>query len=309
MMAEKHSNCISPRKTVSVLAPSFHGATVLSIVLDSHPEIVSLGDTIPRWNQNCVCGAPVLRCKFWKKIINAIGGNNELDDTAPIIDRPNFLSSSRTLELLGLLVLFAISRASPRLAKHLQPESTHRYLTAKQNLIETALSETRKSVFVDGEKSISMTMLAYVTNPNLSRKIIHLVRDPRAFVVSSMKKNNLSLRDSAASWQRTHRNIRAFTRLLKKSESHLVRFEDLSRNPQKVVNNIVDFLDLDTFPVAGEDSQVRLGHQIGNTSYRKHGTKIHPSENWKRVLSVAQQREILSRTYPISSEYGYHIEE
>lgn len=57
-------------KTYFVLAPSFHGATLLAKLLNAHPEVTTLGDTYPSnaFDQTCGCGEPVSRCPFWQAI-------------------------------------------------------------------------------------------------------------------------------------------------------------------------------------------------------------------------------------------------
>ena len=49
-----------------ILCPSYHGATLLSLLLGNHTKVFSLGDTIPTepFPIRCGCGAPFDRCEF-----------------------------------------------------------------------------------------------------------------------------------------------------------------------------------------------------------------------------------------------------
>ena len=43
-------------KTFFVLSPSYHGATLLSKLLNAHPEVTALGDTYPSNQFDQICG-------------------------------------------------------------------------------------------------------------------------------------------------------------------------------------------------------------------------------------------------------------
>ena len=53
-----------------VLCPSFHGATLLAVLLNNHPDIVTLGDTNPTraYDQICACERLVSECPFWQEV-------------------------------------------------------------------------------------------------------------------------------------------------------------------------------------------------------------------------------------------------
>ena len=57
-------------KTFFVLAPSYHGATLLAKLHNAHPDLTALGDTYPShaFDQVCGCGERVSRCPFWQAV-------------------------------------------------------------------------------------------------------------------------------------------------------------------------------------------------------------------------------------------------
>src|SRR5680860_1773785 len=61
-------------KTFFVLSPSYHGATLLAKLINAHPEVTALGDTMPsnRFDQVCGCGTRVSACHFWQAIDGVI---------------------------------------------------------------------------------------------------------------------------------------------------------------------------------------------------------------------------------------------
>ena len=301
------SKVLTKRPIVCVLAPAFHGATVLSIYLDSHPEIVSLGDTVPRWNQNCACGSRVIDCKFWQKIIKATTNGQASDSTSQIIPPLKVNEPSKILDYFVVGGLYAISKISPGSVRKIQGETIHRFLATNEVFVDTALSALNKSIFVDGEKSISKAMLIAANNPHSPKRIIHLIRDPRAYVTSSLRGKNPGTENIVRTWKRLHLSIEIFGRTFKNFEYLPVKFEDLARSPQKTMDQISLFLNLDPTIVEGGNSQVRLGHQIGNTSYRKHGALVNSSESWRTTLTLAQQQKILQLAGRLGKKYGYYL--
>jgi hypothetical protein len=306
-MQSVSSKILTERPTVFVLAPAFHGATVLSIYLDSHPEIVSLGDTVPRWNQNCACGSRVIDCKFWQKIIKATTNGQPSDKTRHIISPLKINESFKALDYFIVSGLYAISRISPEFARKIQGENIHRFLAKNEIFVDTALSAMNKSILVDGQKSISKALLMVASNSRSPRRIIHLIRDPRAYVTSSLKGKNPGTENIVRTWKRLHLGIEIFGRTLKNFEYLPIKFEDFARNPQKTMDQISLFLNLDPMIVEGKNSQVRLGHQIGNTSYRKHGVSVNSSEGWREALTLAQQQKILQLAGRLGKKYGYYL--
>lgn len=305
-MPNQSSSSPERRPLVFVLAPSFHGATILSILLDSHPEIVSLGDTVPRWKNNCACGNPVIKCDFWKTIIHATNSRHSLVESDPIIKPLSICGLGRKTNYFVTGGLYLLSRISSRIGPHLRYGDIQRYLSAHEIMADTACVQAGKQVFVDGEKSISKAMLTIATNPCARIRIIHLIRDPRAFVTSCIKNRPYS-RTPATIWRRHHTLIGILGRTISRSEYLPVKFEYLSQSPQEAMNEITRFLGMKPVIVSGEHSQVRLGHQIGNTSYRKYGTIVNASERWREVLTLSQQREILRLCEPLSEKFGYRL--
>jgi hypothetical protein len=58
-----------------VLSPSYHGATLLSKLINAHPELTALGVTYPSngFDQVCGCGKKVSECPFWQAIKADVG--------------------------------------------------------------------------------------------------------------------------------------------------------------------------------------------------------------------------------------------
>src|SRR5207245_1520964 len=78
-------------------------------------------------------------------------------------------------------------------------------------------------------------------------RVIHLVRDPRGFVASTVRYNEgASLRTSSWLWSDLHRRMEG----LQSRVPYLrVRYEDLAQHPEEQMTAIMRFLDVSYEPV------------------------------------------------------------
>ena len=93
------------------LCPSYHGATLLSLILGNHSKVEALGDTVPTtaFNHQCGCGNYVAECDFWKGLATRIPdrGREHLFLTRPqIFDRSHWVGSALYGTFLDRLVLW-----------------------------------------------------------------------------------------------------------------------------------------------------------------------------------------------------------
>lgn len=76
--------------TYFVLSPSYHGATLLSKLINAHPELTALGDTFPSnaFDQVCGCGERVSKCPFWQAVKSDVGGERYLSNRVMLPQYP-----------------------------------------------------------------------------------------------------------------------------------------------------------------------------------------------------------------------------
>jgi len=153
------------------LSPSYHGATLLSLLLSNNSNIASLGDTLPPYSplQICGCGERLSDCKFWGNVIDLmpIRGQNHV-----LMEHPVWVSSPK----LNKLVLLVCGVLMNKLG------ITYNGLFAEQTKIfnKYILDYYRKDVFLDGSKNIYRYLFVKASGFPVAGAI-HLVRDPRAF--------------------------------------------------------------------------------------------------------------------------------
>ncbi len=160
--------------------------TLLSIILNAHPEVAALGDTIPKWEQVCACKKKVVACDFWIPIIEATKSYHSsggwLLDSMPNIVPSAVGNRNIALGISGLGLL------AGKWATLLGGKPFANYLAGHEAFRQAVLTQTGSSLFVDGQKSLTKAVLHRAMNERRKTfRIIHLVRDPRGFLASNKR--------------------------------------------------------------------------------------------------------------------------
>ena len=207
-------NAISPEPPPAcfVLAPSFHGTTLLALLLNTHPEAVALGDTNPpRSGTNCYCGRAVDDCPFWTELRGAVSPwhfpwRQKMLPTVPT------LTSNVVLDTRLTAAIAMASIHTHMNVWRLAHRSFDEYALAWAAFREAAIKASGARVMVDGEKSTTK-FLAFRSLRELTVRVIHVTRDPRAFAYSMVKhareqgRPEITLDHAVGFWRRGHRNI------------------------------------------------------------------------------------------------------
>lgn len=299
-----------------VVCPSFHGATLLALLLNNHSQVSALGDTNPsrEYDQICSCGQPVSACPFWRIVTRRL-------DAPRFAHQPTLLPNlpwpllKRSLEggrlarsgnatgnrAAGRLASVAVDaslsvlwrRRSRRAAGHAMLWNSFYELVAE-------LHQT--SVVIDGTKSSRKVALLTRELEN-SAGLIHLVRDPRGFVASCRRRNSaVDLRATAWLWADLHTRIE---RLASEIPYVRVRYEDLATRPQRELDRLFDFLKLPTEPVVAPPRFADKHHLMGNAMLFDFTGEVSRDDRWRHELSAAEQHLVVGSVARIAGRYGY----
>jgi hypothetical protein len=245
-------------RVIYLAGMSHSGSTLLSLMLNAHPDICAAGELIdlerclnwPSIEQGktlpCGCGAPSLQeCHFWTRVATRVRES----EGASIAD-PNLLGL--TLKT-GPGVLRAISEVS-----------------GKRFVVESSKRPERLSSLL-GLRGLDVFA-------------VHLVRDPRGQIASLRRKNGGLLRHIVW-YARLHNQLR---RILERVPHVVIHYEDLARHPKQTLETI-----LNPFGLAYHTEQMRWfdqeQHTLGGNKLRWQPRDLILDERWRESLSPLQR--------------------
>jgi len=289
------------------------GSTVLDILLNQHPEVLSGGEVgqLYRWlraGETCACQVPIRECSFWRAVCAEHAAGS-------VDDPPRTESFQRSIESLRNLpaLLLSLNRKDRQEA----------YRRQMRSLFGSLAHVSGKRWIVDSSKSTRPYMgraLALERYAGLDVRAIHLVRDPCGVGWSAMRG------EGSPEWERpVHRPRARFGRALASwtmtnaltcmTARHLrrgalrVRYEDLCAAPGTVLERIGEFVGLDMSAVIRtmeHGERLRVGHNVGGNRVRFHGgLMFRPDEEWRDKLPGAYRRAARIATWPVRRGLGY----
>lgn len=260
-----------------ILAPSFHGATLLSKLLNSHPEVVALGDTYPSnaFDQLCGCGKRVSQCRFWITVKQAIGSDRYRRWPAMLPYHPQILSPRIDRWLVNSLFEFPLRPSASRENLKQFVDDYETFLRA----VNGGIGRRRGHIFVDGVKSIPRVNALLAAGASVDG-VIHLVRNARDYAKSFEKQAGgglARLAEAGVRWRRYH----ARARRLGRQASYLrVTYEDLADRVDDVLEKLFAFLGAAPMTI----SELRPNfsdtwHFMGNSSLMAFDGSLHRSQH------------------------------
>jgi hypothetical protein len=306
-----------PIRYAYVVSTSYSGTTLLSILLDSHPAIVSIGEvanSIPKVIERgdyaeypCSCGVPIRTCSFFTMVQRRCAEQGiELDLHDFGISLGAGIGSSARL-LFGWPAHFVwLAHARTALLDQLPPYRRHvnHVFDRTIAIARAALDVSGKDVFVDASKSVAR--VPYLRRrSDLDFRVLHIVRDLRANVQSQSRRRGLTWTNRAArSWMRTHANAMRLASLVGEDRYFRFRWEDFCLHPEEGLDRICHFLGTEpTDLIARVNAQQH--HVIGNQMRLKPVGSIRSDESWREVMT-AQQLAICERVAGrLNRQFGY----
>ena len=244
-------------RVIYIASTSHSGSSLLSLMLNAHPEMVSVGELIDlnrrlqtRDNTRCSpcnCGAPSLRqCEFWSRV----------DEVAR-------QTEGRSLEELDV---WNYGPSSPNAAVFRSISK----VAGKRFIVDSSKRPGRLSHLLQLE--------------DVAVYPIHLIRDPRGQICSMIRKNG-GFTKHIFHYELIHARIR---RTLKATAHRVVRYEDLVLHPEDTLNKILKPLGLKFDPQQLLWSE-QVRHTIAGNKLRWQPDELILDERWKRNLSWIQR--------------------
>lgn len=293
---------------VGLLSSSYSGSTLLSLLLaGSRIGITGFGDTYPIPGRDysdarCTCGAYLPECPFRLELEEKMQQRG-FSDWRWIQSEP--FPHRSTLHRLHIRKrALPLYRAIPSRARQNIFRQFYRETDA---FLHCVYEMTNCSYYLDGCKSLIRKELLRTHLDNF--KIIHLVKDPRAYVHSMLKRNKdtLGLRHVVDNWIEYNRRANQFRDMIGAENYCLVRYEDLSRDTAGTIRDVCAFLNLPAKSVSGiSDAELKDIHLTGNRMRNSFHSVEDRSEDWRTQLD-AETRDYVTRR--VSSLDWYTVSE
>jgi len=281
-------------------------------MLNNHTQILGLGDTLPPrlLGCGCGCGEPLDTCPFWQEVESRLTyiGKRTLVPAVPTqllpkgadgpvwrteLREPNRATSA--IEHLTIPLFMSVIK----LGSHVPLK---RFAASYDRFLSVCSLHFDYRIFLDGYKSIKHYLALKACGMPVSG-VIHLVRDPRAYVASA-KRAGYSLKQATSEWGRLHWSIEKILDGVGEKVL-LLRYEDFCAQPGESLGMIQNWMRLPPESILGRPSAEL--HWVGNASMLQFTGDVRPSDRWHRELS-SHDLEYLAAHWPRSAlRYNYDI--
>ncbi len=299
---------------VLVRTTGFSGATLLASLVSAHPDVATVAEAnglpphIDASGYRCSCGELLGDCRFWQTVAGAMQRRGFEFDAAWHFDTGFHSHGSKIRQKMrrtsfGSNELDAVRDRIVRLV----PDE-RRFVTEvverNEALVDSILDVTQAKVFIDTSKG-QVRFRALHALSNLDVRVIHLIRDARGVVASTLRHGRSKQAKSAAKdWVKIHGRVERDLALLDRSQWLRVRYEDVCCKPEATLSAIYKFLQLDPTLARNDYSDLSL-HLIGNSMRMETLSKIRLDERWRELLTMPQLKEIEAEAGELRRRYGY----
>lgn len=291
-------------RVLYVVGTGFTGSTLLSFLLNAHPEIATVGEATgpyAQWNDQrtypCSCGKTLADCEFWGRVAAemqgrgfAFGPNRWGLDFQLARGRLARQLLSQSLRHGGLDALRDDLVLSVPACRRTLSEAARR----NEALVASVLAVSGKRVFLDASKDpVRARYLLRLTGLDL--RVLHLVRDAPGFVSSFVPNADGTLGRGIRYWNRMVGHANRLAARLPADRFLRVRYEDLCSQTDAELARIARFAGLAPRP-GPVDFRAPNHHVIGNRMRIAGSSEVALDERWRERLTDGELREILRRT-------------
>lgn len=298
---------------VYLTSPPFSGSTLFSFLVNTHPQIATVGEmTGPIARQDpetykCSCGKKIRECNFWQQVAARMSFRSLHFDPGSFDTKIRLGNTLITQCILsGSLGNTAVENTRDWLLTLLPSQSKRlRYLIHRNKALTASILEvTGKSVFFDASKN-PITIRHLSKEPDVDLRVVHLVRDVRGASLSKRKnQGKTNWERNVTGWVRANRNIERHLNSLAPDKWIRIRYEDLCRAPQVTLDRFYRFCNLEPHSMPQEFSN-QDHHIIGNRMRLSNIGQLNLDENWRRALTPAELNLASKLAGPVHVRYGY----
>jgi len=301
-------------RLVYILAASHSGSTLLSLLLGAHPDVYTVGELkISNLDDKerylCSCGIKIKQCPFWNEVSARMAQKGLSFDVTNAGSNFTGIQSAYCQKLLAPLhrgrILEAVRDValwlSPEWRKHLRKVQHRNFL-----LMKTILDITGKKVIVDSSK-VGLRLKYLLRNPQIDVKVIRLVRDGRAVMLTyvdpanyadaknpalrqggrggNREREKLPLEKAAREWLRSNEEAEEVLKTLPRHRWIQLRYEDYCCNTRQELERLFEFIGVNPAKWPWPKMNRLEYHVIGNGMRLDWDGSVVLDERWKQALT------------------------
>jgi hypothetical protein len=291
---------------------SYCGSTLLAFLMNSHPQIASVGEaslnrTIQKKGAShylCSCGTILSDCPFWKQVFQTV--NEQGIEFSPLKWTNDYKYKNAVFhKVLSLYSSNKLRRLFQNFALYIIPNyKKHISYTNHVNVvfIRSIIKLKNAEVYFDASKNL-IRLSHFLTIPEFDVKILRIIRDVRAFA-NSYKRRGMSIESAARHWKKYQLSADHLMRNISPHKIFLLRYEDFCCNPSYWLKCLYNFLGVRDFNFP-DIILPNEHHIIGNHMRLQKITTISANESWKETLTNTEISRILTIAGDINERFSY----
>jgi len=319
-------------RLVYVLSASHSGSTLLSMLLNAHPGVVTAGELkaecfgdLDRYR--CSCHDLLKECTFWRSVADLMNARGH--DFSITNARTHFgtMDSAWVRRLIRPLVRDVFTEAMRDLALSLSPvwrRGLPQMLRRSADLVHCVAEVAGAEVVVESSK-VGLRLKYLAQCEDLDLHVIRLIRDGRAVALTYMRPDEfadardaklrgggtgvnldtrLSMDEAAREWRRSNEEAEALLQQLPGVRVMQVHYESLCNSPLDTVNSVFSELGLQS--VTSLDNFKALPHHvIGNGMRLDTDNRVVLDDRWRSALAAPELSTFARVAGDLNSRYGY----
>lgn len=313
---ERHGDA-NPVEVLFVGGMPRSGSTLLDLLLGQLPAHCDVGELFYMWqggairDQLCACGEPFSACPFWSEVGERAFGGWDGVDPQEVVRLQNAVDTTAVLPLFWARRLLPGHRAK-----------VERYLELTRRVYQAVAATAGAEVVVDSTKRPSTAHLL-ASDPGITLRVVHIVRDPRG-VLNSWSRE-VALPDGAG--PRDHLKKRPMRQIVRRWVTvntmigrlakqgvplTVLRYEDLVSDPRSAMTSVLSLSGraagpgaLDFIGPEGVRTGVSHAPTGGRVRFRTGPMPLRLDEKWRQELSPSRQRLTALLCRPLMRRYGY----
>ncbi|NOY82058.1 MAG: formate dehydrogenase accessory protein FdhE [Kiritimatiellaeota bacterium] len=299
-------------RVIYIVSTGHSGSTLLELLLGALPGVVDVGEIhelpiqVDFPERSCGCGVHCTICPFWGPLIRA-HGQDFLAADSPV---RKFLQADRHAPFFQWRRLLEIVTGKAPPAAELADFERANTALLRAVLAQATMTGTAPAACILDSSKLFYRLYWLHHCGGLDVRAIHLVRDPRGFVASMIRRKSGRLTRGRHAFRMSVRYVLEnllIERVVNRARTPALRlrYEDLASAPGPTLERLATWLNLPYVPGVVDRFREAVQHGVSGNEMRFRSDRIRLDERWKRELSRPLKSLVTLLTLPAAARYGY----